>query len=137
MRPNTSRACRISTSTSSRSRYGASFTPGEDLRIAYGSEAAKTPGSQNFTGIADPVVDALIEKALVATSRPELNTICQCLDRVLRAGYYWVPMWNNPDHWLAYWDQFSRPATPPKFDPGVLSTWWFDQDKASKLKLGG
>ncbi len=118
-------------------RYGASFTPGEDLRIAYGSEAAKTPGSQNFTSIADPAVDALIEKALVANTRPELNTICRVLDRVLRAGYYWVPMWNNPDHWLAYWDEFSRPAQPPKFDPGVLSTWWFDQDKASKLKLGG
>ena len=118
-------------------RYGASFTPGEDLRVIYGSEAAKTPGSQNLTGVADPVVDTLIEKALVANTRPELNAICKCLDRVLRAGYYWVPMWNNANHWLAYWDEFSRPAQPPKFDPGVLSTWWFDQEKAARLKIGG
>ncbi len=118
-------------------RYGSSFTPGEDLRIIYGSEAAKTPGSENLTGISDPVVDGLIEKALVAQSRVELDTICKCLDRVLRAGYYGILMWNNPDHWLAYWDQFSRPAQPPKFNPGVLSTWWFDQDKAAKLKIGG
>ena len=117
-------------------RYGASFTPGEGLRVAYGSEAAKTPGSQNYIGLADPVVDALIEKALVAGSRADLNTICRCLDRVLRAGYYGVLMWNNPDHWLAYWDMFERPRTPPKFDPGVLSTWWVDPEKARKLKLG-
>ncbi|MCW6507379.1 extracellular solute-binding protein [Lichenifustis flavocetrariae] len=118
-------------------RYGASFTPGEDLRVAYGSEAAKTPGSQNLTGIADPVVDALIEKALVAQSRAELTTICRSLDRVLRAGFYGVLMWNNPDHWLAYWDMFARPQTPPKYDPGVLSTWWVDEAKAKALKLGG
>ncbi len=118
-------------------RYGASFTPGEDLRIVYGSEAARTPGSQNFTGIADPAIDALIEKALVARTRPELNAICKSIDRILRAGYYWVPMWNNPDHWLAYWDQFSRPARPPKYNPGVLSTWWFDAAKAAKVKVGG
>ncbi len=118
-------------------RYGATFTPGEGLRVVYGSEAAKTPGSQNLIGLEDPVVDALIEKALVAQTRAELNAICKSLDRVLRAGYYWVPMWNNPDHWLAYWDQFSRPAQPPKFDPGVLTTWWFDEAKAARVKVGG
>ena len=118
-------------------RYGATFTPGEDLRVVYGSEAAKTPGSQNLVGLADPVVDALIEKALVAQSRAELNTICRSLDRVLRAGFYWVPMWNNPDHWLAFWDMFDHPKTPPKYDPGVLSTWWVDESKAKTLKLGG
>jgi microcin C transport system substrate-binding protein len=58
------------------------------------------------------------------------------MDRVLRAGYYGVPMWNNPDHWLAYWDMFDRPKTPPKYDPGVLSTWWVDPEKAKALKLG-
>ena len=117
-------------------RYGASFTPGEDLRVVYGSEAAKTPGSQNLVGISDPVVDALIDKALVADSRQELTIVCRCLDRVLRAGQYWVPMWNNPDHWLAFWDMFDRPKTPPKYDPGVLSTWWVDEAKAKALKLG-
>ena len=117
-------------------RYGASFTPGEDLRIVYGSEAAKTPGSQNLTGVADPVVDALIEKALVAETRAELTTICRCLDRVLRAGFYGVLMWNSPNHWLAYWDMFARPSTPPKYDPGVLSTWWVDANKAKGLRIG-
>ena len=116
--------------------HGGSFTPGEDLRVLWGSEAAKTPGSQNIVGVDDPVVDALIEKALVAQSRAELTTICRALDRVLRAGFYGVLMWNNPDHWLAYWDIFARPATPPRYDPGVLSTWWVDEAKAKALRVG-
>jgi microcin C transport system substrate-binding protein len=117
--------------------YGGSFTPGEGLLLTFGSEAAKTPGSQNLTGLADPVVDALIQKALVADSRAELTTVCRVLDRVLRAGHYWIPMWNNPTHWLAYWDMYGRPKTPPKYDPGVLSTWWADPAKAAKLNLPG
>ncbi len=118
------------------------FTPGEGLRAEFGSEAASTPGSRNLTGIADPVVDALIEKALVATTRPELTIICRVLDRVLRAGHYWVPMFNLPAHWLAYWDQYDRPTTLPKYDSGrydsiALSTWWFDDAKAKRLNLPG
>lgn len=118
-------------------RYGGAFTPGEELRLVYGTEAAHTEGSRNLTGFSSPVVDALIEKALVAGSREELTTICHALDRILRAAYIWVPMWNNPDHWLAYWDYFSRPAQPPKFDPGVLSTWWYDDEKARRTKARG
>jgi microcin C transport system substrate-binding protein len=117
--------------------HSGSFTPGEGLRIEFGSEAAKTPGSQNLTGIADPVVDDLIGKALVADTRDDLTAICRTLDRVLRVGHYWVPMWNLPAHWLAYWDMYDRPATPPKYDPGVLSTWWVDPAKAARLNLPG
>ena len=54
------------------------------------------PGSRNLVGVTDPVVDALIAKALVAKSRDELVTICRALDRVLRAGHYWVPHWYKP-----------------------------------------
>ena len=123
-------------------RHGGSLTPGEGLQVVYGSEAAKTPGQQNLAGISDPVIDALVDKALVARSRPELTTVCRALDRVLRAGRYWVPMWNNPDHWLAYWDIFQRPAQSPKFIPStynsvVLGTWWYDEDKARRIKPGG
>ena len=118
-------------------RHGGNPTPGEDLRVTFGSEAARTPGSQNLTGTAEPAVDALIEMALKASTRVELTTVCRSLDRVLRSSYYWVPMWNNPAHWLAYWDQFGWPARPPKLDPGVLSTWWYDDAKARQLKARG
>lgn len=118
-------------------RYGADNTPGEGLRVVYGSEAATTPGSQNLTGLADAAVDDLIELALHARSRAELTTVCHCLDRVLRAHFLWVPMWNNPAHWLAYWDEFGWPARRPKLDPGVLATWWYDDAKAKQMKAKG
>ncbi len=116
---------------------GGSATPGEELREEFGSEAARTPGSGNLVGLADPVVDGLVGQALVADSRDRLNTVCRALDRVLRAGHYWVPNWYRPDFWLAYWDMYERPATPPKYDPGVLSTWWVDPAKAARLNLPG
>ncbi len=118
-------------------RQGADPTPGEGLRYSYGSEAAKTPGSQNLTGISEPAIDALIERALKASSRAELTTVCRALDRVLRSYHLWVPMWNNPAHWLAYWDEFGWPARAPKLDPGVLSTWWYDDAKARATKAKG
>lgn len=105
-------------------RYSVSLNPGEELRAYFGSEAARTRGSNNISGISDSAVDGLITVALAAQTRPELVTACRALDRVLRAGRYWVPQWYKPSHWLAYWDVFGRPPTPPKYDTGVLDTWW-------------
>lgn len=112
-----------------------SFSPGEELRALFGSESAKVPGSRNLTGIADPVVDALIGKALVAETREELVFICRALDRVLRTGQYWVPHWYKATHWIAAWDVFGRPPRAPKYDTGLLSTWWYDPQKAAKAAL--
>ena len=115
-------------------RYTLSLTPGESLRSFFGSESGRQPGSQNLAGIADPVVDALIQKILAVNTRPELTTLCLCLDRVLRSGRYWVPNWYKAAHWLAYWDQFGFPETKPKYSRGVPATWWFDPAKAAKLE---
>jgi microcin C transport system substrate-binding protein len=109
------------------------LTPGDSLRIVYGSEAAKTPGSRNIAGIADPAVDALIERIGRAASRAELVIACRALDRVLRSGHYWVPMYYKPSDWVAYWDQFSRPETKPRFSSGAPGTWWYDAEKAKRI----
>jgi microcin C transport system substrate-binding protein len=114
-----------------------SFSPGEELRSRFGSELASVHGSSNVVGIQDPVVDALIAKALVANSRDELVHICRALDRVLRAGRYWVPHWYKPTHWIAHWDVFSRPDKTPRYDPGIVSTWWYDENKAKRIKFAG
>ena len=70
-----------------------------------------------------------------ATTRDELNTACRALDRVLRAGRYWVPMWYSDAHWVAYWDAFSRPERQPKLGTGAPDTWWWDAEKAKKIGL--
>jgi microcin C transport system substrate-binding protein len=114
-------------------RYGMQNTPGVELRSYFGSQAAKMRGSLNLAGIDDPAVDTLIEKIVAANSREELETAARALDRVLRAGHYWVPHWYKASHHVAYWDKFSRPETKPRFDRGILDTWWYDEPKAAKL----
>ncbi|MFN3625722.1 MAG: extracellular solute-binding protein [Hyphomicrobium sp.] len=115
-------------------RYALRLTPGNELQSFWGSEAAKMDGSFNLSGISDPVVDALINKVVEAKSRQELVTAARSLDRVLRAGHYWVPQWYKAEHNVAFWNKYSRPAIKPKYDEGVVDTWWFDPEKAAKLK---
>ncbi len=118
-------------------RFGFSTTPGDELRTYFSSQAATMKGTQNVAGIADPVVDALIDKIIAADNRPALVIACKALDRVLRAGRYWVPHWYKGSHWVAYWDVFGRPATKPRYARGVPETWWYDRDKASKIERSG
>ena len=107
-------------------RYVMRLTPGMELKNFWGSEAAKTDGSYNLAGISDPVVDALIAKMMAAKSREEMTTAARAIDRVLRAGHYWVPHWYKAVHNLAFWNKFSWPAVKPKYDRGAPDTWWYD-----------
>ncbi len=115
-------------------RYVLRVTPGVEVRSYWGSKAAGEQGSFNLSGIADPVVDALIERVIGAKNRKELVTATRAIDRVLRAGHYWVPHWYKAAHNLALWDKFSRPTKKPAYSRGVIDTWWYDAAKAGKLK---
>jgi len=113
-------------------RMSFSTTPGDSLRTYFSSRAAATKGSQNYAGIADPAVDALIEKIIDAGSRDDLVIACRALDRVLRAGHYWIPHWYKATHWIAYWDAFGHPKTNPRYARGIPETWWADPAKAAR-----
>lgn len=115
------------------SSMSGSTTPGDALRLIFGSKAATTPGSLNYGGIANTAADAMIEHVVNATSRAELNVACRALDRILRAEQYWVPMWYQGTSWIAYWDMYHRPETLPRFATGAPWTWWYDPEKARKI----
>ena len=118
-------------------RFGFSSTPGESLRNYFSSQAAKTEGTQNLAGIADHAVDALIDAAIAAKTRPELIAACRALDRVFRAGRYWIPHWYKASHLIAYWDVFGFPAAQPRYFRGIPDTWWYDREKSAKLPRKG
>jgi len=118
-------------------RFSFPSTPGDSLRNYFSSRAAATRGSQNLAGIADPAVDALIDIIIAAKTRDELATACRALDRVIRAGRYWVPHWYLPAHRIAFWDVFGRPPAQPRYFRGIPDTWWYDRDKATKLEKRG
>lgn len=114
-------------------RYALSETPDESARQYWSSTTADTPGSFNLSGIKDPVIDELIEKMIRADNRDAMTTAARALDRVLRAGRYWVPNWYKPVHTVAAWDRFGWPDKKPRYGFPVETTWWYDKDKAAKL----
>jgi microcin C transport system substrate-binding protein len=118
-------------------RFNFSSTPGDSLRSFFSSEAAKLNGSNNLAGIADPAVDALIDAIVAADSRPALVTACRALDRVIRAGRYWIPNWYKASHWIAYWNVFGRPLAQPRYFRGIPDTWWHDPEKSAKIQQPG
>jgi microcin C transport system substrate-binding protein len=116
---------------------GGAFTPGDELRDLYSSEAAHTPGSHNLAGVSDPAVDALVDRIAKATTRADLDVACRALDRVLRANFYWIPMWYRNKQMIAYWDAFDRPAGLPTYGTGAPGIWWWDEGKARKIGVAG
>ena len=109
-------------------RLPGSTAPGGELIERFGSDAAKTPGSSNIWGIADPAVDALLQKIVTATTRPDLSAATRALDRVLTHGHYSVPQYYGDAFLIGYRPgQFVLPAViPPYYDAGIwaMSTWW-------------
>lgn len=112
-----------------------SLSPGNEQRNLWKSAAAAVPGSQNFAGVRDPVVDELVEMALVAKDRQSLITRIRALDRVLLWGHYVIPNWHSRADRVAYWDRFEWPAvTPPR--GYQLDSWWIVPAKAKRVDSG-
>ena len=112
--------------------WGQSHSPGNEQRDYWGSAAADQFASRNPVGIADPVVDALVESLIAAPNREELVFRTRALDRVLLHGYWIVPNWHTSADRVLYWDKFGRPPTVP-IDGVNTNRWWFDPRKAAAL----
>ena len=110
-----------------------SQSPGVEQYHYFGSEGVKNPGSFNFAGVNDPVVDELVEGLISATSLEEQQSYARALDRVLLWGDYVVPNWYLSSNRLLYWDKFDRPAVLP-WEGARLEYWWIDAEKASTLE---
>ncbi len=117
-------------------RYVMSMSPSLELRQMFSSDAASTPGSPNLSGVADPVVDALIEKVIAAEDRDTMEARVRALDRVLRSKHIWAPNWYSGKYLVAYWDMFGRPETPAPYARGD-AYWWIDPAKYDRLKAEG
>jgi microcin C transport system substrate-binding protein len=113
------------------SRFSSDVTPGTGLRVFFGTASANAPGSFNVSGVASPAIDALIEQVVSAESRKQLDIAGRALDRVLRAEHFWVPNWHKGSHWIAHWDRYGWPAIKPKYDRGIVDTWWYDVAKGN------
>ena len=116
-----------------------SESPGNEQREFWSTKAAETPGSRNYSGIKNPVVDKLVERVVFATDRDDLLAATHALDRVLLWNYYTVPQLTRDVVWLAYWNKFGIPDKQPDYIGPDIDSWWIDVEKEKALvaKTGG
>jgi microcin C transport system substrate-binding protein len=113
--------------------WGESLSPGNEQREYWGSQSADVAGSQNYVGIRNPAVDAMIDKVIFASDRADLIAATHALDRVLLWNHYVVPLFTYPKERTARWDRFSHPDPMPKYGIADFPTiWWWDAAKAAK-----
>jgi microcin C transport system substrate-binding protein len=110
-----------------------SDSPGNEQRDFWSSKAADSPGSRNYEGIKDPVVDALVDRVIFAKDRDDLVAATHALDRVLLWNFYVVPQFTRPDVWLAYWNKFGIPDKQPTYLGPDIESWWIDPEKEKAL----
>jgi len=116
--------------------YVAFLEAGTGLHQRYGSQEAAF-SLFNPAGLASPMVDAIIDRALESDSQTAQDVALTALDRALRFEFFMIPTWYLDKTWVAYWDQYSYPETLPDYATGVLDFWWYDADKAQALKDAG
>ncbi len=114
------------------SGWAQSYSPGNEQRFFFGSSTANSEGTQNYAGVADPAVDALIEQLIVADDRETQEAVTKALDRVLLAKHFVIPSYTLRSTRSARWDRFSRPENLPEFSSGFPTLWWWDAEKAAK-----
>ncbi|MNQ57448.1 Oligopeptide-binding protein AppA precursor [compost metagenome] len=98
------------------------LSPGLEQWQYFHSSQVGVKGSKNYAGVANPVVDHLLEHLLAAKSRDEQLAAGKALDRVLLWQHYMIPNWYINYHRLAYRNRFAFVTTPP-YTLG-LNAWW-------------
>lgn len=106
--------------------YPQSLSPGAEQSYMWGSEAADEQGNQNYSGIKNEAIDDLISKIILADNREQIVLYTKVLDRVLRAGYYMVPMYGSTQTRVVYWDKYRHHKQLPDNAVGV-DYWWVDK----------
>ncbi|MFJ4608130.1 extracellular solute-binding protein [Pseudomonas atacamensis] len=106
------------------------LSPGLEQWQYFHSSQVNVKGSKNYAGIANPVVDHLLEQLLAARTRDEQVAAGKALDRVLLWQHYSIPNWYLNYHRLAYRNRLAFVTTPP-YTLG-LSAWWLKSSEKDR-----
>lgn len=104
----------------------ASLSPGNEQSFYWGMDAADQDGTRNYMGVKEPAVDAMIEAMLAARERDQFVAAVRALDRVLLSGDYVIPLFYQPDQWVAYWSRLKHPEETSLYGYRI-NTWWADE----------
>ena len=101
-------------------------SPGDGIRLFWGSESANMTGSRNLSGISSPAIDAMIDAILAAEDRETLVAATRALDRILMWNYYVIPLYHRSGFPTALWNNVARPDNTPVYG-AVMETFWSTQ----------
>lgn len=103
--------------------YTSSLSPGAEQLARFGSATRDLDGTYNFAGVAEPAIDAMIDALLNARTKEQFITAVRAYDRVLMSGAYVVPLYYQPQRWVARWKAIERPEATPVYGP-YYPAWW-------------
>lgn len=112
------------------------FEPSIGMEQWFASKTADD-SSRNLMRLRDPGIDRLIGHVIAATTLEDLKTSVHALDRALRGIGFDIPLWNNPETWVAYYDFYRHPETLPPLAVGELDLWWHDAEAEQRLRAAG
>ena len=116
--------------------YDPTHMPGLQLRNRFGSASADVDYGQNWAGIRNPAVDALIDAVNRARTAEQLYAATRALDRVLLWNFYFIPGPSAPGMRLAFWDRFGEVPSEGLAHVPYLDAWWWDEAKAARVAAG-
>jgi microcin C transport system substrate-binding protein len=109
-----------------------------ELRELLSSKSADEAGANNYSGVKNPAVDALLDALGRATTLDELRDASRALDRVVMWNHYFIPDLFSGSYRVSHWDKFEMPKQLPKFytiDSGldiwpvaVVTLWWMKEE---------
>jgi peptide/nickel transport system substrate-binding protein len=103
--------------------YTSSLSPGTEQLGRWGSVARDREGSENFAGVADPDVDALISHILSARTAEDFRDAVRSFDRLLLSGHYVVPLYHVDEQWVSRRNRIAHTEGVPLYGY-QLPAWW-------------
>jgi microcin C transport system substrate-binding protein len=107
--------------------------PGQELFFRFSSETAKTPGSENISGIQDPRVDQMITALISAQNDGQRRAAANALDETLHEKAIAIGLWHDRRHRIAHAAALRMPAQTPLYYSGehwlITTGWWAPQGR--------
>ena len=109
-------------------------TPTAHIDNTFNSALVDQAYSSNWSNMADPAVDYLIDAIKNAELFEDYAAAIRALDRVLLWNFYFVPGMAKEKIGIAYWDRFGQPDPKPlNRITSHVHLWWWDEEKARRV----
>ena len=103
---------------------------------SFHSKLAGVENNNNVTGVANPRIDALLERYDREFDQQERVAIIREIDGMLAREHHYILHWTAPFERVAYWNKFGHPdtyLTRIGDHRDIVTLWWADPQKAQEL----